>query len=137
MFSELIPKLTTKIQLTTQIAVGESLLLFAFKKALLSKFLNHILRSVYIFHFSCVFALRGEKNFSIYSEDDKERVLKRIIADMNLEADKYLNRLNGAEFVTDSVKKGVRKKQPAPPFITSSMQQEASRKLGFTSPTII
>ena len=38
------------------------------------------------------------------------------------EADKYLNRLNGAEFVTDSVKKGVRKKQPAPPFITSTMQ---------------
>ena len=47
------------------------------------------------------------------------------------EADKYLARLDGADFVTDSVKKGTRKKQPAPPFITSSMQQEASRKLNF------
>ena len=47
------------------------------------------------------------------------------------EADKYLDRLNGADFVTESVKKGTRKKQPAPPFITSSMQQEASRKLNF------
>jgi len=47
------------------------------------------------------------------------------------EADKYLDRLNGAEFITESVKKGTRKKQPAPPFITSSMQQEASRKLNF------
>ena len=47
------------------------------------------------------------------------------------DADKYLSKLDGASFVTDSVKKGVRKKQPAPPFITSSMQQEASRKLNF------
>ena len=47
------------------------------------------------------------------------------------EADKYLSRLDGADFVTESVKKGTRKKQPAPPFITSSMQQEASRKLNF------
>ena len=46
-------------------------------------------------------------------------------------ADKYLARLDGATFVTDSVKKGTRKKQPSPPFITSSMQQEASRKLNF------
>ena len=47
------------------------------------------------------------------------------------ETDKYLARLDGADFVADSVKKGTRKKQPAPPFSTSSMQQEASRKLNF------
>ena len=48
-------------------------------------------------HSMCVKILRSsisylgfEKNFSIYSEDDKERVLKRIIADMELESDKYL-----------------------------------------------
>ena len=29
--------------------------------------------------------------------------------------------------------KGKRKKVPAPPFITSTMQQEASRRLGFTA----
>ena len=68
LFSKLEPKLTTKIQLTTKIAVGEGLLLFAFKKVLFSKFSNHVFRSVYILHFSCVFALRGDKNFSIYSE---------------------------------------------------------------------
>lgn len=46
-------------------------------------------------------------------------------------ADSYLARLDGALFSVSSVKKGTRKKQPAPPFITSSMQQEASRRLNF------
>lgn len=43
----------------------------------------------------------------------------------------YLNRLQNADYAVKSMKKGTRKKQPSPPFITSSMQQEASRKLNF------
>ncbi|MBR2283213.1 MAG: type I DNA topoisomerase [Ruminococcus sp.] len=49
------------------------------------------------------------------------------------EADGLLARLEGAEYTVKSVKKRVTKKQPAPPFITSTMQQEASRKLGFSA----
>ena len=47
------------------------------------------------------------------------------------QAQKYLDRLDGADYEVKSVKKGSRKKNPAPPFITSTLQQEASRKLGF------
>ena len=46
-------------------------------------------------------------------------------------ANAYLARLEGADYVVDTVKKGTRKRQPAPPFTTSTLQQEASRKLNF------
>lgn len=49
------------------------------------------------------------------------------------ESDNLLARLEGAEYIVKSVKKRVTKKQPAPPFITSTLQQEASRKLGFSA----
>ena len=49
------------------------------------------------------------------------------------QADELLKRLEGAEYEVTAVKKRVTRKQPAPPFITSTMQQEASKKLGFTS----
>ncbi len=47
------------------------------------------------------------------------------------QSDFFLSRLENAEYTVSSVKKGTRKKQPSPPFITSSMQQDASRKLNF------
>ncbi len=47
------------------------------------------------------------------------------------QADAILNRLSGAEFTVINLKKSQRKKQPAPPFTTSTLQQEASRKLSF------
>ena len=46
-------------------------------------------------------------------------------------SDKLLADLDGAEYKVQSVKKGTRKKNPAPPFITSTLQQEASRRLSF------
>jgi len=47
------------------------------------------------------------------------------------QTDGILARLQGAEFRVGNIKKGSRKKNPAPPFNTSTLQQEASRRLGF------
>lgn len=47
------------------------------------------------------------------------------------ETDEVLERLKDAEFVIDKVKKSVHRKSPAAPFTTSTLQQEASRRLGF------
>ena len=41
--------------------------------------------------------------------------------------------LEGLPFTVKSVKRAIRQKNPAPPFNTSSMQQEAAKKLGFQS----
>jgi DNA topoisomerase-1 len=41
--------------------------------------------------------------------------------------------LDGARFIVRSVTRGERKRNPAPPFITSTMQQDAGRKLGFSA----
>ena len=49
------------------------------------------------------------------------------------EADKVLEHLKGKDFIVSAIKKSVRKKQPAPPFTTSTLQQEASRRLSFNA----
>ncbi|MEE0856696.1 MAG: type I DNA topoisomerase [Ruminococcus sp.] len=49
------------------------------------------------------------------------------------QADKIEADLKDAEYTITKVRHGTRKKSPAPPFITSTLQQEASRKLGFQS----
>ena len=46
-------------------------------------------------------------------------------------ADKILAALSDGEFTVRSVKNGTKTYQPAPPFNTSTMQQDASRKLGY------
>ena len=43
------------------------------------------------------------------------------------------DRLKDAAYAVQHVKKSKKKRNPAPPFTTSTLQQEASRKLGFTS----
>lgn len=49
------------------------------------------------------------------------------------EADSILGSLRGAVYTVSAVRKRVTKKQPSPPFITSTLQQEASKKLNFSS----
>lgn len=60
---------------------------------------------------------KGKEKISFASEDDVKNVLKD---------------LDGAAFVVKKVTKRQRKRNPAPPFTTSTLQQEASSKLNFS-----
>ncbi len=70
----------------------------------------------------------GKKGFtaSFYGDETGKIELKT-----QEQTDEIIARLEGATYVISSLKNGTRKKNPAPPFITSTLQQEASRKLGF------
>lgn len=63
---------------------------------------------------------------------DGNRVDKTEIPDKDA-ADALLARLQSAAYHVSSVKKRVTKRHPAPPFITSTLQQDASYRLGFQS----
>ncbi len=53
------------------------------------------------------------------------------------DVDSVLAEIGDSAFLCTSVKKAAKTKQPAPPFTTSTMQQEASRKLNFQSQRIM
>ena len=48
------------------------------------------------------------------------------------EVDQFLEKCKDATFTVEAVSKKPLKRMPAPPFTTSTLQQEAARKLGFT-----
>ncbi|MUV39975.1 DNA topoisomerase [Lentibacillus sp. JNUCC-1] len=72
--------------------------------------------------------LKDQETFegSFYGIDGKKQDLPN-----REEVDAILNKLQGDTFSVDKVNKRERKKNPAKPFTTSSLQQEAARKLNF------
>lgn len=72
----------------------------------------------------------SKKNFDAkyYGEDGKKRELRS-----EADAKSVLERIEGAAFTVSELKTGEKTRHAAPPFTTSSMQQEAARKLGFTT----
>ncbi len=74
---------------------------------------------------------KGDKTvFGAYLYGTKDG--KKLQVENGEQAQQIVAALDGAQYVVAKIKKGARKRQPAPPFITSTLQQEASRKLGFT-----
>ncbi len=66
----------------------------------------------------------GDKEIIVSAELPKRFTAKE-------EAEDFLNKCIGADFSVSGVEKKPAKKSPAPPFTTSTLQQEASRKLSF------
>lgn len=72
----------------------------------------------------------GKKSFEAkyFGENGSKRDLRN-----EKDAGEVLARIQDKPFTISEVKEGVKTRHPAPPFTTSSLQQEASRKLGFTT----
>ena len=72
---------------------------------------------------------KSKKTFEarFYGKDGKKQEIHK-----KEECDEILENIKDQKYIITEVKKGERKRTPAPPFTTSTMQQEASRKLGFT-----
>ena len=63
---------------------------------------------------------------------------KKLDITSKAQVDKILKDIKDAKYTVTSINPGEKKRNPAPPFITSTLQQEASRKYGFgTSKTMM
>ena len=73
-----------------------------------------------------------KKNKDVFKAKLVSKNDKKIDIHTKEETDEILKEIDKAKFIVKEIKKAERKRNPAPPFTTSTMQQEASRKLGFT-----
>ena len=58
---------------------------------------------------------------------------KKLTVTNKAQADGVLAALDGKDYTITKIEKGKRRRQPAPPFITSTLQQDASRAFGFSA----
>ena len=73
--------------------------------------------------------------FAVTNPDGSQSEVKATLAQRlksHEEVGQFLEQCKEATFVVESVTKKPLKRTPAPPFTTSTLQQEAARKLGFT-----
>lgn len=88
-----------------------------------------------IINFTTTSAFKVVASFLVPEKDGKITELKAELNrryDTKAEALAFLEKCKNAEFKISDVVKRPTKRSPAPPFITSTLQQEASRKLGFS-----
>ncbi len=88
-----------------------------------------------IINFTSAAAFRVAASFLVAENDGRIVDLKAELNrrfDTRDEAYKFLEKCKTAEFQISDVVKKPGRRSPAPPFITSTLQQEASRKLGFS-----
>ena len=58
---------------------------------------------------------------------------KQLTVTNKQQADGILAALDGRDYTITKIEKGKRRRQPSPPFITSTLQQDASRAFGFSA----
>jgi DNA topoisomerase I len=88
-----------------------------------------------VMNFTATSSYRVNALFMVDDENGKKVTLKAELNkrfDNRDEAFQFLEKCKGADYLVDDIVKKPAKRSPAPPFTTSTLQQEASRKLGFS-----
>ncbi len=81
-----------------------------------------------------ILATADKTEFSVRFWGDENGKIK---LECEADARRVLDAVSNSRFTVKSIKRSKKKKLPAPPFTTSTMQQEAARKLGFQSQKIM
>ncbi len=76
--------------------------------------------------------LKTSKNRNVIAHYYGKKGKKSKISEKK-QADKILEEINNGQFKAFEIKKSSKQRAPQPPFITSTLQQEASKKYGFQS----
>jgi DNA topoisomerase-1 len=88
-------------------------------------------REINSFEYSSAFRITAQ--FSVGGKPLEAELSKRFINEQDARA--FLEKCVAANFTIESLEVKPAEKSPAPPFTTSTLQQEASRKLGFSVST--
>jgi len=84
--------------------------------------------------------------FALLTKKGQKDIIKAALNDYNgkkikvttaAQAKAIEDNIKGASWKVDSVKKGVSKSRPSPPFTTSTLQQDASHRLGISAPEVM
>ncbi len=90
-------------------------------------------KSIEYWSIESIFETKKQEKITTYLYAINEKKLNKLDIGTLDEANKILEKIKNNSYVVKNTTKKRIKRNPAPPFITSTLQQEASRKLGFNA----
>ncbi len=94
---------------------------------------DSIRKFIAVEYWSITADLSGDGEEKKFSANLFSKAGEKIVISNKEAADKILSDLNGKDFIITKIQKKEQRRNPSAPFITSTLQQESYRKLGFST----